>query len=449
METYGWGRFPKTDAEITAPRDAAALQAWVRETDGRAGHAIVRGAGRSYGDSALAPQILSSRYLDHFCEFDDEGRLRCSGGVTLGHILDNFVPRGWFLPVIPGTRFVTVGGAIASDIHGKNHHLDGCFGNFVESFQLLLATGDILTCSREENTEIFRATCGGMGLTGIVLEAVLRLRAVNSSAIRQQTFQAQNLDGVFGLFDANPDSTYSVAWLDCMARGDALGRSLLFLGEHASATEDGGGPAQKRDRQSGASRSVTVPFTTPAFLLNKFSMSLFNACYFKLAANRKDKLLDYAEYFFPLDRFLHWNRLYGRNGFLQYQFVIPQGQAREGIGAVLKEVTEQGKGSFLSVLKKLGEHNDHYLSFPLEGYTLALDFKYEKSLPRLLDRLDRIVLSHGGRLYLAKDARMSKDTFRQGYPKWEKFIAVKRQVDPDCRFASLQARRLGLCPDAL
>lgn len=439
MEAMGWGRYPRTTADLIEPADSPSLQKFIRSKN-KSADCIARGAGRSYGDSALSQQLISSRFLDSFIELDEERRtLRCGAGVRLGEILRVCIPRGLFLPVLPGTKEVSVGGAIAADIHGKNHHRDGTFCEHILQLSLVLASGELVNCSANENSDLFRATCGGMGLTGIVVDATLALTPVESSYIEQRTLVARNLSECFEQIEENVDSSYSVAWLDCLAQGDRLGRSILYLGEHAAAKN------RKSDKQFRDRAGIGVPFSTPAFLLNKTTMSIFNGSYYRLQGRKKGLTkLDYDKYFFPLDNIAHWNRLYGAKGFLQYQFVIPGAAALEGITSVLDNISRLGKGSFLTVLKKLGEQNANLLSFPASGYTLALDFKYEASLLPMLDELDRIVLDHGGRLYIAKDARMSEEVFKASYPNWEEFVKIKNKHDPNDRFASEQSKRLGL-----
>jgi decaprenylphospho-beta-D-ribofuranose 2-oxidase len=435
MELSGWGRFPKVSANILEPQSEQQL-AELFAKPALVESMIARGCGRSYGDSALAARVISSRLLDNFLALDeDELTIRCGAGVRIEQILRLAVPRGWFLPVLPGTKYVSVGGAIAADIHGKNHHHDGTFCDHVCAFTLLLASGETLLCSPGQNRELFHATCGGMGLTGIILDATLRFEKVSSVLIKRRTLPASNLEACFELLDNHGSSKYSVAWLDCLARGNRLGRSLLHLGEH---TEQGNLEYRQR-------RQLAVPFSTPGMLLNRFSMKLFNAAYYqlgKLGAGESE--VNYDSYFFPLDKFQHWNRLYGRRGFLQYQLVLPSSSALAGLTEILSRVSAAGKGSFLAVLKKFGEANNNLLSFPMAGYTLALDFKHEPTLFTLLDELDSIVLEHGGRLYLAKDARMSEAVFQASYPNWQLFQQVKQQVDPQGLFSSLQSRRLGL-----
>ncbi len=435
QQISGWGRFPSVSARLLAPRSVPEVGRHLQS--GSAGfRGICRGLGRSYGDSSLADSVMLMHHLDNFIDFDQvTGILRCCSGVSLSAILHNFSPRGWFLPVVPGTRFVTVGGAIASDVHGKNHHVDGSFSQHVLSLRLMLASGEIIECSQRDNAAIFHASCGGMGLTGVILEATLQLLPVRSAFIEQRSCRSHNLKESMQLIEEHDQARYSVAWLDCMARGDKLGRSLLFLGEHCADNEV----------QAPGTLQLKVPFTTPAMLLNRHSMSLFNQVYYRAAGRKKAaSRIHYQSYFFPLDSITGWNRLYGKNGFLQYQFVLPAETAYEGIREVLDRITAAGKGSFLSVLKKFGAANNNPLSFPTAGYTLTLDFKFEADLLPLLELLDRIVLHHGGRLYLAKDARMSREVFRQSYPRWEEFAALREELGATTVFNSLQSRRLGL-----
>lgn len=430
-----WGRYPQTIAEVLEPLDAAALNRLV-QAHGNESNLIPRGAGRSYGDSALAATVASSRFLDSFISLDEEsGILHCGSGVSLESVLKIAIAKQLFLTVLPGSKFVTVGGAIAADVHGKNHHLHGSFCDHIVGFNLMLASGEVVYCSETENSELFHASCGGMGLTGVVLDAKIKLKGVSSLTIERRTLIGENLQSTLDLLEENNGSTYSVAWLDCLAKGDDLGRSLVFLGEHSEQ------PNFKLRRKL----SVNVPFAMPSFLLNKFSMGIFNSSYFHLKTRLpKTNSSDINSFFFPLDNIRNWNRLYGRRGFLQYQFVVPSEDALEAISQVLAKVSTAGKGSFLSVLKKFGKQNDNWLSFPKEGFTLTLDFKRERSLFPLLDALDEIVHANGGRLYLAKDARMSEQRFKQGYSNWEKFLQLKQSVDPNQLFRSLQSDRLGL-----
>lgn len=432
MELSGWGRYPRSDCNLQLPLGGIPARQMIAETP----QLLARGMGRSYGDAALGGTLLGTRQLDRLRAFDEQtGVLRCDAGVTLAEIVDVFLPRGWFLAVTPGTRFVSVGGAIASDVHGKNHHLDGCFSEFVDSLTLACGDGQVRHCSRSEHPELFLATCGGMGLTGVILEATLRLHRVSSAHIEQVTYKAQNLQQALELFEEHHRSTYSVAWIDCVASGAALGRSLLMIGEHA----------RDQDRHVRNGLPLSIPVDAPSALLNHYSIQAFNSLYFhRVRRQRSEQRVDYRNFFYPLDGISQWNRLYGRQGFVQYQFVLPRQAGIDGLSGILQRIAASGRGSFLAVLKAFGPRNDSPLSFPLEGYTLALDFKMQSDLLPLLDELDRQVLDHGGRLYLAKDARMSADTFRQSYPRWEEFQALRERYGALGKFVSLQAQRLGL-----
>lgn len=434
MLIHGWGRYPVVDGRLSEPTSVEGLQVLL-EGDSAA-FCIPRGSGLSYGDSALAGAVISSRGISPTCELDSAGGiLRCSSSLTLREILREIVPRGWFLPVLPGTAGVSIGGAIAADIHGKNHHIDGSFCEHVRELTLMLADGEVVRFGPAQRPGLFQATCGGMGLTGIILEAELQLAPITSSMMMGSSLPAADLAECFALLEAHEQARYSVAWLDCLARGSRMGRGVVYLAEHET-----GGELRYRSRQA-----LGIPFAAPGMLLNRYSLSWFNSAYFRWQRFQAGShSLDHDAYFFPLDRIRNWNLLYGRAGLLQYQFVLPADAAREGIGKVLHRASDAGKGSFLSVLKKMGPANGNLLSFPADGYTLALDFRREASLFPLLDQLDAIVLDHGGRIYLAKDARMSETVFKAGYPDWERFLAIKEHVDPAMRFRSTQSDRIGL-----
>ena len=435
MELNGWGRFPRVNAKVLEPINSDALQKILCRKESNL-LCIPRGAGKSYGDSALAENVVSTRFLDNFIAVDEfNTKIQCGAGITLDQILKMCIPRGWFLPVLPGTKFVTVGGAIAADIHGKNHHCDGSFCDHVHELTLAIASGEILRCSPTDNSELFHATCGGMGLTGVILDATLRFDTVRSVLINRRSLPARNLEHCFELIEEHNDKKYSVAWLDCLSAGKSLGRSVLHVGEHIEE-----GDLKYRSR-----RGPSVPFSTPSFLLNKSTMRVFNSFLYNMyKKSSENSTINYDAYFFPLDNIGNWNRLYGARGFLQYQFVLPDSIALEGLTEILKKVSRAGKGSFLAVLKRFGGANRNLLSFPIEGYTLTLDFKQEKTLFPLLDELDSVVIDYGGRLYLAKDARMSEETFKAGYPEWEEFRKIKDRIDPSTVFTSLQSRRIGL-----
>ena len=438
-EIAGWGNFPKVESEVENPRSEAELRA-VHEGFNQC---IPRGLGRSYGDSALNSQVIVSDRLNKTIEFDlNDGVFVCQSGKVLGDVLIEIVPKGYFVPVTPGTKFVTVGGAIAADIHGKNHHVDGCFSRHLNWFKLMTADNHILTCSESENSDLFWATCGGMGLTGLILEASFRLTKIETSKIVNRTIKCANLAETIQHLLKNEHYKYSVAWIDCIASGDSLGRSLLYLGEHASKVEVSGDNLELyKTRVS----KFGVPFNMPSWILNNQTARVFNALYYgKTSKVDFTSIVGLDEYFYPLDALNNWNRLYGSSGLVQYQVVIPMDKASEGMRSVLTEISESKEPAFLAVLKLFGEENDGWLSFPQRGIQLAVDFKRTDKSLALMDRLDELALKFSGRAYLAKDARMKKRFFEAGYPKIQEFKKLLSKIDPNGKFGSFQSARLGL-----
>src|ERR1700746_1553344 len=366
----GWGRFPVVDSDVLRPRSFGAVGTALAATSGGA----ARGNGRAYGDAGIGlSQTITMTAFDRVRSFDPvTGRIRLEAGVLLSDLIDTFGPRGFLPFVVPGTRFVTIGGAIAADVHGKNHHCEGGFGRYVETLLLALPTGDTVRASRDEHSDLFRATIGGMGLTGTILEATIRLRPVETGWIRQRAIVADNLGAAIAALDSSESVTYSVAWIDCLARGARLGRSLIFLGEHASADQ--------LDEQRHGNRfplrkpALSVPIDAPSFVLNHWTVAAFNELYFRTGARKAvvPLLIPAHPYFFPLDALGNWNRIYGRRGFVQHQSVLPTKNAEGALADMLDRLARRGGSSFLAVLKKLGEGSG-VMSFPMEGYTLALD----------------------------------------------------------------------------
>lgn len=437
-----WGNYPRVEGRLRSFDSLPRARRLLEEE----GPWIPRGNGRSYGDASLGAAMLSTLRYNRFLAFDEStGFLRCQAGVMLSEILDVFVPRGWFLPVTPGTKLITVGGAIGADVHGKNHHVEGCFGRHVERMELLRSDGEVAVCTPTENADLFRKTIGGMGLTGVILTADFRLRRIPSAYIQEETVRAPNLDAIMDLFEASGGWTYSVAWIDCLARGGAMGRSIMMRGEHAPAD------ALRRSAQRDAPlvrpahKPLSVPFMFPGFVLNPLTMKSFNVLYYhKHPGGAHRRVIDYDAFFYPLDGILHWNRIYGTKGFTQYQFVLPKAASREGLKKILSRIAGSGWGSFLAVLKLFGPQDD-FLSFPMEGYTLALDFPVRPGLFELFQELDRMVQDYGGRLYLAKDARMTAEMFRRTYAHAEEYREWLA-AQPGPRFRSMQSRRIGLTP---
>lgn len=384
---------------------------------------LCHGNGRSYGDVCLndGGALLLTRALDRYIAFDEQhGLLRCEAGATFDEILKLIVPRGWFLPVTPGTRFVTVGGAIANDVHGKNHHKAGSFGAYVTRLELLRSDGSRTECSPTQQAALFSATIGGLGLTGIIASAEFRLLRIAGPMMLDETFRYGGLAEFFALSDASAaDWDYTVAWVDCLVGGDALGRGVFSRARHAAAEV----------LPSRAPRAHRVPFTPPLSLVNGLSLRAFNELYFRKApAQPRPRHLHYEPFFYPLDALLDWNRIYGPRGFLQHQCVLPPA-SREAVSELFREIARVGTGSFLAVLKLFGDRpSPGMLSFPRPGVTLALDFPlHGAETLALLDRLDAIVASVGGAIYPAKDARMSAAMFRSGFPRWAEF---REHIDP-------------------
>lgn len=376
------------------------------------------GNGRSYGDVCLTNEgtLLLTHELDRFIEFNPvTGVIRCEAGMTLADLLALIVPQGWFLPVTPGTRLATIGGAVANDVHGKNHHIMGSFGHHVRAFELWRSDGSILHCSATENTDYFKASIGGLGLTGLIRWVELQLMPVNNAWMWVQSQRFQNLDEFWPLnAQAEQNFPYTVAWIDCMAGGNSRGRGILFAGQHAASQNTY--PVFKE-------KTKRIPFSPPFSLINPMSLRAFNALYYRQSVKPQGALSHYVPYFYPLDAIQNWNRIYGRRGFYQYQCVIPPRHAQEATSSLLETIAKRKDGSFLAVLKTFGHKPPvGTLSFARPGVTLALDFpnRGTKTL-RLLADLDAIIQEAGGALYPAKDARMPAHLFQSGFPQWETF----------------------------
>jgi decaprenylphospho-beta-D-ribofuranose 2-oxidase len=438
MKLYGWGRFPVVDARLRAPRSEEALITLVGE-----GQAIARGNGRSYGDSAISlHNTIHMVHFDRILSFDNNnGLLVAEAGVLIADVISTFLPQGWFLYVTPGTKFVTLGGIIAADVHGKNHHNDGSLRNYVEWLDIVDCNGGIRRCSREENHDLFDWTLGGMGLTGIILRAAIRMRRVETAWIRQTAIAARNFEHTMDILESNQAATYSVAWIDCLLRGDTAGRAIILLGEHASCDElPPMGEVSPLDLPS--RKTVRVPFYFPGWMLNRRTMLMFNEFYYRTGM-RKQGLVDLESYFYPLDALLDWNRIYGRRGFVQFQCVIPDDMARAGLREVLTTVSESGDGSFLAVLKKLGPSSAG-ISFPMAGFTLALDFAVRESTFSLIRDLERIAIECGGRIYLAKDACMTADRLDASDERIANFRRIRESSGARHAFQSMQSQRLSM-----
>lgn len=402
QKVTNWGNFPIVEKEMRSDDSFRKIKEFVLNHN----EVIARGNGRCYGDSSLGEHIFSTKKLNKFISFDRlNGIIECESGVLLSDVLEIAVPQGYFLYVTPGTKFVSVGGAIASDVHGKNHHAEGCFSEYVIEFKLMIENGDIINCSREENSDKFWATIGGMGLTGIILTAKFKLKNIESAYIRQESIKAENLDEIFNLFEESESWTYTVAWIDCLQKDKNIGRSILMRGEHAFQHEL---PQKFKEKPLRLKKKFepTVPFYFPGFVLNALTVKIFNYLYYKKQSKKEVKnFIDYETFFYPLDFVHDWNKIYGKSGFIQYQMMIPKESGKEGMKKILETIANSGNGSFLAVLKLYGKENpEAYNSFPFEGYSLALDFKVNSKLKKLIDKLDDIVEQYNGKIYLTKDS---------------------------------------------
>ncbi len=459
-ELTGWGLTAPTAADVVHAVHPSIVDDAMAAALAQADHPgprsanrgiVARGLGRSYGDAAqnAGGIVVDATWLDGIHDIDLEtGRITVGGGVSLQSLMERFVPLGWFVPVTPGTRLVTVGGAIAADIHGKNHHVDGSFCSHVTSMTLVTPTGPHVL-SAHSDPDLFWATAGGMGLTGVVTEATLQMVPVETSYMLVDTERAVDLDDVMDkMLHGDDDYRYSVAWIDCQSTGSRLGRSVLTRGDHARLEDL---PARLRSNPDKATAFVPrqlarVPLTPPSGLLNPLTVAAFNEMWFRKAPTRQlAKPHHMTGFFHPLDGVGDWNRLYGPKGFLQYQFVVPDAEG-ETVRRIIERLTEVKLASFLAVLKRFGPGDPGHLSFPMPGWTLALDLPVGyPTLDTLLDDLDAWVLEAGGKIYLAKDSRLAPETFRAMYPRVDEFSTVKRRVDPDGVLQSDLGRRLGLC----
>ena len=431
----GWGNYPVIHGKVAEISSTEDLSNMIQKENSF----IPVGNLRSYGDSALSETMVQFTPKKTI-EIDSSKKTAIVSADTLiGDLIDKSLPIGLFPPVVPGTKFVTIGGAIAADIHGKNHHIDGCFSDHVIWFKLMKHDGTIVKCSKESTSELFALTCGGMGLTGVIISAKIKMKQVGSDLIYQETFSASSLQKLFNLFEDHREKQFSVAWIDCTVNGNNLGRGIFMSGEFSKRSNIGNYKPKNE-------KKLSIPFFLPPWLMNPLTIKLFNSFYFFISSlkNKNKSIVGYEDFFFPLDKIHHWNRMYGTSGFLQYQFVLPLKKSKEGMEKILNIISESGQGSPLAVLKLFGPKNENYLSFPIEGFTLALDFKNQPTLFQLLDELDKIVLEYEGRVYLAKDARIKEKNFESGYTKIKEFRRLRHQDNLEIKFQSYQSRRLGL-----
>ncbi len=438
-EITGWGLYPRFNVLKKNPKNIDELTEAAKTPS-----LIARGNGRSYGDSSINKvNTIDMKNFNRFLHFDEsEGLLVAEAGVLLKDVIDTFLPRGWFPSVTPGTKYVTIGGMVAANVHGKNHKNSGSFGNYVHWIEIINIDGEIVRCSRNENSDLFFWTLGGMGLTGIILNVAFFLKSVKTAWIKETTLVAKNISEAFRFFEDNLNSPYSVAWIDCYTKGKSLGRSLVMLGEHAKINEIDF-KNKSNPLKSPKKRRISIPFYFPPFILTKFNVRIFNFFYFLNGRiGRRTKLVEWDTFFYPLDKISNWNKIYGKKGFAQFQCVIPLTNSKKAITELLNCISNSKSFSFLAVLKRFGTETS-YFSFPMEGYSLALDFPINSNNLLLMKVLDEITVKYGGRFYLAKDSRIKKNIFEKSDNRISEFRKY-RQNKIQKKFSSIQSDRLNL-----
>ncbi len=434
MELSGWGRALTAEVRAWRPERTPGLVEAFRAQ--REDGVIVYAGGRSYGDAPLngGGDVIMTERLDRILSADWEtGEAVCEPGVTIGDLMRVALRHKFIVPVSPGTGFATVGGGLANDVHGKNQHRHGSFGDHVQWFDLMLPSGEVKRITSDEESEIFNATVGGIGLTGIILAMSIKLRRVKSNAVLMREKKARDLEEFLAMqAEARDKNTYVVGWIDATARGRSLGRGIMESADDSQGETDAPPGGRKR-----------MPVEMPGFAMNRVSISLFNALYYhRLPFGGRERQAPVTQFLYPLDFIEDWNRLYGKRGFYQFQCALPEAESPVGMRKLMEAISDAGTGSFLAVLKSMGKWGRGHLSFPMPGFTLALDFPAKPGVIELLDRLERITLDHGGRIYLAKDGAMKAESFAQMYPKLDEFRAVLDRIDPDRVMDSDMSRRL-------
>lgn len=428
----GWGNYYDYSAKVFYPNYVEEMMSNISNLN----NIIARGYGRSYGDSACSTNVIETSNFNKIIFFDKEnGILKTESGIKLFEIINLILKHNWFLPVTPGTSNITIGGAVASDVHGKNHHNSGTFSKHILSITLLLGSGEIIEASLEKNIDLFRATCGGMGLTGIILDVTFKLISIKSNFIDLKTIKTKSLRETCETFQIYSDANYSVAWINFFEKSTKSMRGIVSIGEHSQT--------YLVNKNIKIKKSFAIPNYISSFL-NDFNINIFNKLYYHLNNLKNENKILLDKYFYPLDGVKNWNYLYGRKGFLQYQFVIPNESGIYNLELIVNKILNSKHRPYLAVLKKFGPSNGNLLSFPIEGFTLALDFKFSNDLPKLLYELDLLIIDLGGKINLCKDAIMKKSTFRRIYPEWSNFEEIREKYNAIGKFSSLQSRRLGL-----
>ena len=428
----GWGKNININSNIYFPKNNKDISNLFKED--KISNLIPRGLGRSYGDSSLGENIISLKDYSKFINFDEQsGILECSANYSFNEILKLIVKKSWFFNVTPGSKFVTMGGAIASDVHGKNHHLDGSFSDYVISLKIITGEGILYNCNKDENSNLFHSTCGGMGLTGIIVSGKIKLLKIKSKFIDAQIIKTKNLKDTIQKLKKLSNHKYLIAWIDALSKNESIGRSVIFIGNHS---EEG-------DLVFSEKLKITIPKIFPGFLLNKYIIKSFNKIYYFLHRNDKKFKQTLDNFFYPLDNINNWNNLYGKNGFIQIQILIQEKEFEKIIYEILKFFQDQKQYSFLSTIKEMGPGNINYLSFPCRGYTLTLDLKMNKDLKKIYQEFELLLQKYKTKVYLTKDSFMSKKYFKNAYKDLNKFKEIKEKYDPLKLINSFQSQRLG------
>lgn len=427
----GWGQLAVPGREIRSEN----LEALTRDA------VLTRGLARSYGDSSLPPAshpvVVATPLADRLLAFDAQtGVLRAEAGYSLHDLYRLFIPRGWFAPVSPGTQFVTLGGMVAADVHGKNHHVDGCIGRHVRSVRLRVASGDIVDVSRDHEPDLFRATIGGMGLTGHILDVELQLARIPSPWILGARHRIPDIDAFLSMLKQTAaEWPFTMGWIDCLSTGPRMGRGVLMCGRWAEGNEAPQAPPKPRAR-------VPVPFVCPSWVMGRTVGRVFNELYYRWNTPQAPHIIHPEQFFYPLDTLLDWHRLYGRRGFTQHQSVLPERAGGEAVRELLALLTRAGAASFLCVIKDCGDQGEGLLSFPLRGTSIALDIPVRDNTQQVIDTLNEFVIGVGGRIYLAKDAFTRAEHYRAMEPRLDEWLAIRRRWDPAGRLRSAQSVRL-------
>jgi len=429
----GWGRYKKYNISMLKPKNLSNLQT-ILNNKIKSKNFIVRGFGRSYGDSSIGENVICLSNFKKKIQLDKKKKtVRCTSNVSIEELINFLLKKKLFIKVTSGTKYVTIGGSIASDIHGKNHHLEGSFCDHVMEIELMTVNGKIIKCSKKKNSKLFFATCGGMGLTGIILSAIINIKKIPSTKILQTTIKTNSLNETLKKFDEYKKSNYLVAWFDTNKTGKELGRAIIYLGEHVNSS-----------KKISKNFNFSIPFVFPNFFLNSFIFKMLSQIFFFITPNFKKELIDIRKYFYPLDNIRNWNNLYGNNGFVQIQFLVNEKKALNNIKKLLLFFQDKKQVSFLSTIKKMGKKNQNYLSFPNKGYTITFDIKVNKNLHLFYAELEKILLSMKATIYLTKDSLMTKKFFLKSSKNFVKFINVKKKYDPNFLLTSFQSKRIGL-----